>query len=98
MINSKQRAMLRALANPIETIFQVGKGGIGGQLLTQVDEALEKRELIKLRVLESSGITAKDAAQEIANGVSAEVVQVIGSRFVLFRESANEKNRQIRLK
>ena len=53
MLNSRQRAQLRGLANGIETIFQVGKSGLSDQISKQVDEALEARELIKLRVLES---------------------------------------------
>ena len=59
MINSRQRAQLRALANGMETIFQVGKAGIGEQLIKQVDDALEARELIKLRTLEASDFTAR---------------------------------------
>ena len=75
----------------METIFQVGKGGINDQLKKQVDEALEKRELIKLRVLETSPVTSREAADEIASCVNADVVQVIGSRFVLYRESKDNK-------
>lgn len=91
MLNSRQRAQLRGLANSMETIFQVGKGGINDQLIKQVDEALEKRELIKLRVLETSPVTSREAADEIALAVKADVVQVIGSRFVLYRESKDNK-------
>ena len=91
MLNSRQRAQLRGIANSMETIFQVGKGGINEQLIKQVDEALEKRELIKLRVLETSPITSREAADEIALSVKADVVQVIGSRFVLYKESKDNK-------
>ncbi len=91
MLNSRQRAQLRGLANSMETIFQIGKGGINDQLIKQVDEALEKRELIKLRVLETSPVTSREAADEIALSVRADVVQVIGSRFVLYRESKDNK-------
>ncbi len=91
MLNSRQRAQLRGLANQMETIFQVGKGGIGDQIKKQVDEALEARELIKLRCLESSPVTSREAADEIADAVGADVVQVIGSRFVLYRESRDNK-------
>ena len=91
MLNSRQRAQLRGLANSMETIFQVGKGGINDQLIKQVDEALEKRELIKLRVLETSPVTSREAADEIALSVKADVVQVIGSRFVLYKESKDNK-------
>ncbi len=91
MLTGKQRAQLRALANSLETIFQVGKGGINEQLIRQVDETLEARELIKLRVLETSPQSSREAADEIANQTGADVVQVIGSRFVLYRESKENK-------
>lgn len=91
MLNSRQRAQLRGMANSYETIFQVGKGGINEQLIKQVDEALEARELIKLRTLENSPETSRTAADEIAKQVGADVVQVIGSRFILYRESKDNK-------
>ena len=86
-MTSKQRAALRARANELRTIFQVGKQDIGENLVEQVNGALETRELIKLRVLETSGYTAREAAAEIAELTKSEVVQVIGTRFVLYRES-----------
>lgn len=95
MINSRQRAQLRALANGMETIFQVGKAGIGEQIIKQVDDALEARELIKLRTLEASDFTARTAADEIAVRVGADVVQVIGTRFILYRQSSKKENRKI---
>lgn len=87
MLTSKERARLRGLANELRTIFQVGKGDLSENLIEQVSDALEKRELIKLRVLETSGLTAREAAAEIAGETGSEVVQVIGTRFVLYRES-----------
>ena len=66
MLNSRQRAQLRGLANGLDTIFQVGKGGLNDQLYKQVSEALEARELIKLRVLETSPVSSREAADEIA--------------------------------
>lgn len=95
MLNSRQRAQLRGMANEFETIFQIGKCGIGEQLKKQVDEALEARELIKLRVLESAPETAREAADEIAAATGADVVQVIGTRFILYRQSRNKTNRKI---
>ena len=92
MLNSRQRAQLRGMANGYDTIFQIGKGGINDQLLKQVDEALEARELIKLRTLETSPETSRTAADKIAQEVSADVVQVIGSRFILYRESKENKS------
>lgn len=92
MLNSRQRAQLRGMANGYDTIFQIGKGGINEQLIKQVDEALEARELIKLRTLETSPETSRTAADKIAQEVSADVVQVIGSRFILYRESKENKS------
>ena len=91
MLNPRQRAQLRGLANTMETIFQIGKGGIGDQLIKQVSEALEARELIKLRVLETSPVSSREAADEIAKKTGADVVQVIGYRFVLYKESNEHK-------
>ena len=95
MLTSKQRAYLRALANDTETIFQIGKDGIGESFVTQIDTALEKRELIKLRVLENSVIGAREAADILAGATGSDVVQVIGSKIVLYRPS--EKNPKIEL-
>ena len=87
MLTSKQRAVLRGMANNLETIFQVGKGGISDTLVAQTADALRARELIKLRGLENSGYTAREAAEALAEQTGAEVVQVIGSRFVLYRRN-----------
>lgn len=87
MLNSKQRATLRGMANSLEPIFQVGKGGINDQLIRQIDETLEKRELIKLTTLENTPETSKEAADIIASKTGADVVQVIGRKIVLFRKS-----------
>lgn len=95
MLTSKQRAYLRSLAVHLDTIFQIGKGGINDNMTEQISNALEARELIKLRVLDNSGYTSREAAEEIAEIVSAEVVQTVGTRFVLYRES--KKNKKIEL-
>lgn len=87
MLTSKQRAVLRGVANSMDTIFQVGKGGISDTLVAQTDDALRARELIKLRVLENSGYTAREAAEQLAEQTDSDVVQVIGSRFVLYRRN-----------
>lgn len=97
MLNSKQRALLRGIASNYETIFQIGKGGISEILISQVDDALRKRELIKLRVLDNSMYTAREAAEEIASKTGADVVQVIGSRFVLFKRNHKEPVIEIKL-
>ncbi|MBR5313915.1 MAG: ribosome assembly RNA-binding protein YhbY [Clostridia bacterium] len=91
MLNSKQRAYLRSLAVHIDTIFQIGKGGINENMTEQISNALEARELIKLRVLDNSEYSARDAADEISEIVNADVVQVVGTRFVLYRESKKHK-------
>lgn len=90
-MTSKQRAYLRTMANSLDTIFQIGKGGVGENMCKQINDTLEARELIKLRVLENSDYTAKEAAAEIAEAVGADVVQVIGTKFVLYKESKDKK-------
>ena len=84
-LTSKQRAQLRGLANDIDTIVQVGKDGIGDNLVKQVSDALEARELIKGRVLENSMLTAREAAEQLAVAARCEVVQVIGKKIVLYK-------------
>ena len=86
-LTSKQRAQLRGLANGIDTIVQVGKDGLGENLVRQVNDALEARELITGRVLENSLLSPREAAEELAVKARAEVVQVIGTKFVLYRKS-----------
>lgn len=91
MLTGKQRAALRRMANPMDTIFQVGKGGLTDESFRTVDNALEARELIKLRVLETSPYTSREAADILAEELSADVVSVVGTRFVLYRESKKKK-------
>ena len=91
MLTSKQRAYLRSLSQSLDTIFQIGKGGITEEICLQISNALEARELIKARVLDNSGYTAKEAAQEIADAVSCDVVSCVGTKFVLYRESEKKK-------
>ena len=87
MITSKQRAYLRGLANTMQPIFQIGKGGIEEAFLKQLEDALEKRELIKIKVLENSGLDAREASNEICEEIGCEGVQAIGSKIVLFKQS-----------
>ena len=91
MITSKQRAYLRGLANGIPTIMQIGKGGIGENLIKTVSDALEARELIKLGVLENSMETPREVADVLSEATDAEVVGVIGRKIILYRESVNHK-------
>ena len=87
MLTSKQRAYLRSMANGLDTIFQIGKSGITPEIRDAVDKALEARELIKMNVLDNTMIGAKEAAGILADRTGADVVQIIGNRFVLFRLS-----------
>ncbi|MBR3779470.1 MAG: ribosome assembly RNA-binding protein YhbY [Clostridia bacterium] len=95
MMTSKQRAYLRGLANTMEPILHAGKGGISDAMIKQADDALTARELIKGKVLETAPATAREIAEEIAAKVNAQVVQVVGRTFVLFRQK--EKDSQIKL-
>ena len=90
MLASKQRAYLRSLANPLDTIVMVGKSGMSPELVKQADDALTARELIKGRALETAPLSPRDAAEELARETGAEVVQVIGTRFVLYRRHPKE--------
>ena len=98
-LTSKQRAQLRGLANTMDTILHIGKDGIGENLVKQADDALEARELIKGKVLENNiEYDARLAAQELAKATRSEVVQVIGTKFVLYRESHSKpKEKRIQL-
>ena len=89
-LSSKQRAQLRGLAMNIDTIVQIGKGGIGENTVTEVNNALRARELIKGRVLENSLLSAKEAADALSEACGADVVQTIGSKFVLFKRNPKE--------
>ena len=90
MLNSKERAYLRGLANGEDTIVHIGKGGITENLIAQAADALKARELIKCRVLESSMLTAREACDELARECLAEPVQVIGTRFVIYKMNRAE--------
>ncbi len=95
MLTSKQRAYLRGLANSAEPILHAGKGGISDAMVKQLDDALTARELVKGKVLETAPASARETAEQLAAAVHAEVVQVVGRTFVLYR--ANEKEPLIRL-
>ena len=97
MLTSKQRAYLRSLAVKEDTILMMGKSGMSPELVKQADDALEKRELIKGRVLDNNiDYDARTAAEELAKATRSEVVQVIGTKFVLYRES-HSKPREKRI-
>ena len=90
MLSSKQRAFLRALANNIDTIVYVGKGGMTEQIIKQTDDALTARELIKGKCLETSPVTPREAAHILSEETGCDSVQIIGSKFVLYRANPDE--------
>ncbi len=91
-MTSKERAALRAKANPLEPVIQIGKEGISENLITQVDDTLDARELIKIRVhLETAPETPKELAQKLASALEADVIQVIGGIIVLYREADEQR-------
>lgn len=90
-MTSKQRAYLRGLANTADTILIIGKDGVTDNVLKQADDAAEAREIIKLKCLETAMMTPREAAEEIAAAISAEVVQVIGSKAVIYRPAKKPK-------
>lgn len=91
MLTGKQRSFLRALANEIDPIFQIGKGGMGENMIKQFNEALEARELIKVNVLKNSIEDVREVSNEASRRTDSEVVQVIGNKFVLYKESKDNK-------
>ena len=91
MLNSKQRASLRALAQKIEPVTQLGKGGVNDAFIDSLDKAIEKRELIKVIVLENSGETPREVVEIIADRLNAEFVCATGSKLVFYRRSENDK-------
>ena len=95
MINTKQRAVLRAMANQLEPIVHIGKAGITDHLVTQVDDALTARELIKGTVQENAEYTAKEALHILSERVCAEPVQAIGRKFVLYRRNHEKPRSQL---
>ena len=91
MLNSKQRAALRAEANNLAAIFRLGKGEIGPEFIKGVSEALEKRELVKIALLQNCEIDIKEAANTIKDQTESEIVQIIGRKFVLYKKGSDEK-------
>jgi RNA-binding protein len=89
-ITSKQRAQLRGLAMNEDTIIQIGKGGITDSVVDSVNAALKARELIKGKVLESSMLTAREACEALCESCKAEPVQVIGTKFVIYKRNEKE--------
>lgn len=97
MITSKQRAYLRKEAHTLEPIFQIGKDGVTDALIDGLDKALEKREILKVHILETALIDTKETCNSLAERLGAEPVQAIGNKFILYRRAEEEKNRKIEL-
>ena len=95
MLSGKEKRYLRSLANTIDPVVQVGKASVNESVLFSLNEALEARELVKVKVLKNCLDEVKDVAQELADQSKSELVQVIGRTFVLFRQK--EKDSQIKL-
>lgn len=91
MINSKQRAYLRGLANTEPALYQVGKDGVTENMVALINDALEARELIKVHVLDNAFMSAREAAAELSVPTKSDVVQVIGNKFVLYKESVDNR-------
>lgn len=95
MLTGKQKRFLRSKAHHLEPIFQVGKSGINDNMVQQLVETLEKRELIKIHVLQNNFEDKNELAQNLSEATESDVVQVIGSMIVLYKES--QENKQIQL-
>ncbi len=95
MITTKQRAYLRSLANTVEPTTQIGKLGIGENVIKTAHDALEAHELIKLTVLETCPLSPKEAMVALCEALGCEAVQVIGRKVVIYRQSSKEANRKI---
>lgn len=97
MITSKQRAYLRKISHELEPIFQIGKDGVTDTLIKGVDEAIEKREILKVHILESALLDTKETCNYMAQQLGAEPVQAIGNKFILYRRAEDVKKRRIEL-
>ncbi|MEC1715625.1 ribosome assembly RNA-binding protein YhbY [Schinkia azotoformans] len=91
MLTGKQKRFLRSKAHHLNPIFQVGKGGVNENMIKQIGEALEARELIKVSVLQNCEFDRDEVAESLAKGAKAELVQIIGNTIVLFKESIEHK-------
>ncbi len=95
MLTGKQKRFLRSKAHHLTPIFQVGKGGVNENMLKQIEEALEARELIKVSILQNCDVDKQTVSKELAEGTGAELVQLIGLTVVLYKES--RENKQLEL-
>lgn len=95
MLTGKQKRYLRSEAHHLKPIFQVGKTGVNENMIVQIGEALEKRELIKVSILQNCLEDKETVAEQLSTGIDAEIVQIIGNNIVLYKES--QENKQIKL-
>ncbi|MFJ7727017.1 ribosome assembly RNA-binding protein YhbY [Neobacillus sp. NPDC097160] len=91
MLTGKQKRFLRAKAHHLDPIFQVGKGGVNENMIKQIADALEARELFKVSVLQNCEVDKTEVAEQLAKGTGADIVQIIGSTIVLYKESVEKK-------
>ena len=94
-MTSKQRAYLRSLSNGIDAIFQVGKNGVSEILIKQLDDALEARELIKIKVLENAPEDRKQIAEEVSLATNSVLVQIMGNKITLYRQKKDKEKQKI---
>lgn len=91
MLTGKQRSYLKSIANTLNPMIQIGKGGVGEGVINQIDRSLEDHELIKITVLKNSPVEAKEIVDEILEATGAEFVQQIGNKLTIYRESKENK-------
>lgn len=91
MLTGKQKRFLRSKAHHIKPIFQVGKMGVNDNMIEQINDALEKRELLKVSILQNCFEEKDDVAKQLAEGTGAEIVQIIGNNIILYKESVDNK-------
>ncbi len=91
MLKGKERSYLKSLSNTLEPILIIGKNGVTDNVIKQLDDALEARELIKIKLLDNSSLDAKEVANDVAKVLKAEFVQSIGSKFTIYRKAKEPK-------
>lgn len=94
-LRGKQKRFLRSQAHHLQPIFQIGKGGVNDAMIKQIDEALEKRELIKISLLQNTDEIAEEVAEVLQDAINCEIVQIIGRVIVLFKPSSKEKYQKL---
>ncbi|MBP2098275.1 ribosome assembly RNA-binding protein YhbY [Enterococcus rivorum] len=94
-LRGKQKRYLRSQAHHLQPIFQIGKGGLNSAMIVQINEALEKRELIKVNLLQNTDEIAEEVAASLKKEINCDIVQIIGRVLVLFKPSSKEKYQKI---